>query len=156
MEDLTQIVNERVPNFTEEQLVIYNTVIEAVRNEQPIQVFIDARGGCGKSYLSNTILAAVRSQGGNSVALAMATTGIAANLLDLGRTFHSRMKAPLTPDDKSTLTIPAQSNLAKLIKMSKLLLLDEATMLDRWNLEALDRTLKDITGESNKAFGAKL
>ena len=43
------------------------------------------------------------------MALAMATTGIAAMLLEKGRTFHSRMKAPLNPDDTSTLRIPGQT-----------------------------------------------
>ena len=107
---------ERVPTFTPEQSHIYQIVMDAVTNGKPIQIFIDARGGCGKTYLLNTILAAVRSHDprGN-VALAMATTGIAGNLLDLGRTFHSRMKAPLKPTEDSTLNISSQSNLATLI-----------------------------------------
>ena len=42
---------------------------------------------------------------GGCVALAMATTGIAANLLDLGRTFHLRLKASLTLSEESTLQI---------------------------------------------------
>ena len=75
----------------------------------------------------------------------MATTGIAANLLDLGRTFHSRMKAPLKVTADSTLNIKCDGKLGDLIRMSKLLLIDEATMLDRYMLECLDRTLRDIT-----------
>ena len=39
--------------------------------------------------------------------------------------------------------------------MAKLLLIDEATMLDRFQLEALDRSLKDITG-SGIHFGGKI
>ena len=80
------------------------------------------------------------------MALAMATTGIAANLLELGRTFHSRLKATLTPTEDSTLQISAQSSLAKLVRMSKILLIDEATMLDRLQLEAGDRSLRDLMG----------
>merc|ERR1711963_618155 len=70
--------------------------------------------------------------------------------------FHSRMKAPLTPSENSTLAISGQSNLAKLIRMSRLLLIDEATMLDRYMLEALDRTLKDIMSTPDKVFGGKI
>ena len=66
------------------------------------------------------------------MALAMATTGIAANLLDLGKTFHSRLKAPLNPNEESTLQISGQSSLAKLVRMAKLLLIDESPMLDRF------------------------
>ena len=89
------------------------------------------------------------------VALAMGTTGIAANLLDLGRTFHSRLKAPLNPTEESTLQISAQSGLAILIKIAKLILIDESTMLNRYQLEALDRTLRDIMGNNNQLFGGK-
>ena len=62
----------------------------AVRNNESKQYFIKARGGCGKTYLFDTILDAVRtSEPGGSIALAMATTCIAANLLHIGRTYHS-------------------------------------------------------------------
>ena len=157
-QDLSSLVEEKVPTFTPEQRSIFDTVMNAVRTNQPLQAFIDARGGCGKTYVLNTILAAVRSlePGQPSVALAMATTGIAANLLSLGRTFHSRMKAPLTPTEDSTLAIPAQSDLAKLIKMAKLFLIDEATMLNGYQLEALDRTLRDLMRKPDRPFGDKI
>ena len=157
MERLNTEVEERVPTFTQEQRNIYNKVMEAVKNESQLLVFIDARGGCGKTYLLNTILAAVRSmEPEGCTALAMATTGIAANLLDLGRTFHSRMKAPLTPAEDSTLGITTQSNLADLIRTSKLLLIDEATMLDKFMLQAMDRTLRDLMDKPQEAFGGKI
>ena len=149
-------VEERVPTFTSEQRHVYELILNAVQNKEQICCFIDARGGCGKTYLINTILAAVRSLKPGNTALAMATTGIAANLLDLGRTFHSRMKAPLTPAEDSTLAISAQSNLAQLIRISELLLIDEATMLDRYMLEAMDRTLRDLMKEPNRPFGGKI
>ena len=90
-EDLRTTVETRVPSFTPEQATVFETVVAAVRDDVPIQVFIDARGGCGKTYLLNTILAEVRTlQQGGCVAIAMATTGIAANLLDLGQTSPHR------------------------------------------------------------------
>ena len=58
--------------------------------------------------------------------------------------------------EKSTLQDSAQSSLAKLIKMSKLLLIDEATMLDKLQLEALDRTLRDLMGKTDCPFGGKI
>ena len=129
----------------------------AVKEERQLCVFIDARGGCGKTFILNAILAAVRSLDPDGcVALAMGTTGIAANLLQLGRTYHSRMKAPLTPTEDSTLQISAQSSLAKLVRMARLLMIDEATMLDRFQLEALDRSLRDLMGKSDLVFGGKV
>ena len=157
VEELITEVQSLKDKFTEEQSAIFNTVLDAVKNEAPMNLFIDARGGCGKTFLINGILAAVRSlEPQGCVALAMATTGIAANLLDLGRTYHSRMKAPLTPDDKSTLNISAQSGLAQLIQMTRLLLIDEVTMLDRFQLEAMDRTLQDLLKKPGIPFGGKV
>ena len=156
-QELRQQLEQSVPSFTEQQAAVFNTIMEAVRNAQPLQVFVAAPGGTGKTYMFNALLNEVRTmEPGGCVALAMATTGIAAILLHLGRTFHSRCKAPLTPDAESTLTISAQSNLAKLIRMAKLLLIDEATMLDRYLLEALDRTLRDLMGQPDVPFGGKI
>ena len=97
MQEETDLVLMQQPTFLAEQQDIFLAVITAVENKEQLLLFIDATGGCGKTYLLNTILSAVRSMEGGSTALAMATTGIAANLLRLGRTFHSRLKAPLTP-----------------------------------------------------------
>ena len=155
--ELIASVKTVVPMFTHEQFTIFETVLEAVNQQESLCVFINARGGCGKTFLLNAILSAVRSLDPNGcVALAMATTGIASNLLKLGRTFHSRLKAPLAVTEDSMLQISAQSGLAKLVRMSRLLLIDEATMLDGFQLEALDRSLRDITGHRDQHFGGKI
>ena len=108
--DLIESVQNVKPMFTPEQKEIFDTVLDAVENNNALCVFIDARGGCGKTFLLNAILSAVRSsEPSGCVALAMATTGIAANLLNLGRTFHSRMKAPLTVTETSMLQVCVHS-----------------------------------------------
>ena len=110
-----------------------------------------------KTYLLNTILKRVRSlEDEGCIALAMATTGIAANLLHMGRTFHSRLKAPLTVEENSVLNITVQSVLAKVVRKAKLLMIDESTMMDSYMLKALDRSLKDIMDEQNIPFGGKI
>ena len=157
VERLSTSLEQIVPLFTPEQSVIYEEVLDAVSKGQQLLAFVDARGGCGKTFLLNAILSGVRSSAQNGcVALAMATTGIAANLLELGRTFHSRLKATLIPTEESTLQINAQSSLAKLVRMAKLLLIDEATMLDRLQLEAMDRSLRDLMGNTSQLFGGKI
>jgi hypothetical protein len=101
--ELRITVEGTVAKFTEDQTAIFQEVIDAVLEKRSLWAFIDARGGCGKTFLINTILAAVRSlEPGGCVALAMATTRIASNLLTLGRAFHLRLKAPLTPTEEST------------------------------------------------------
>jgi hypothetical protein len=52
--------------------------------------FIDAPGGTGKIFPLNHLLAHVRSQ--KQIAIAVASSGIAATLLSGGRTAHSTFK----------------------------------------------------------------
>ena len=137
--------------FTPEQERIYNRVISAIDNEEPLQIFISARGGCGITYLLKTILKAVRSKKDNGcVALAMATTGITAQLLHLGRTLYSRMKAPCDIEENSSFNIPAQSALAKLVKSVRLIL------IDIYYLEALDKTHQDLFNNTKPLGGGWL
>lgn len=155
-QEMSELANTRRGQYTPEQLEIYNTVMDRISSNHPLVMFINARGGCGKTFLLNGILAAVRSgEPGGCVALAMATTGIAANLLMLGRTFHSRMKAPLTPSDEGVFNITSQSVLADLIRKAKVLLIDESTVLDKSQLQMMDRTLQDLTG-MEEPFGNKV
>ena len=157
VEEMKELVRVRRAQFTPEQEDVFCLVMAAVQNEQMLQLFLDARGGCGKTFLLNAVLAAVRSLlMGGCVALAMGTTGIAANLLLLGRTFHSRMKAPLTPTEDQIFPITGQSVLTQLLRMSKLLLIDEATMLHKNHMEALDRTLRDLLVDERPFAGKVL
>jgi hypothetical protein len=102
--------------------------------------FLDSPGGCGKTFTLNHLLATVRAQG--RIALSVASSGIAALLLDGGSTAHSRFKIPLEPNASSTCTIPAQSDSADLIRRAALINWDEAPMTHRYAFEALDRTLR--------------
>ena len=76
--------------------MVFDKVLQAIENNQPLSLFVDARGGTGKTYVLNTILAAVCIKEGGSVALTVGAMGIAANLFHLGRTFHSRFKVVST------------------------------------------------------------
>ena len=155
--ELKKLVGKRKSQFTESQKEVFETAMEAVSSQSSLLLFIDARGGTGKTFVLNAILAAVRMikpENCGSVALAVGTTGIAANLLHLGRTFHSRFKAPLSPNETSVLSIDAQSQLANLIREAKIIVIDEAPMLHKYLMEAMDRTLTDIMG-IDEPFGGK-
>ena len=104
--------------------------------------FMDGPGGTGKTSLYNTLLAKIRSRG--EIALAMASSGLAALLLQGGRTIHSRLKVPITLNELSVCNISKQSSLAKLIQIAKLLVWDEAPMVHRHAAECIDRTLRDL------------
>lgn len=107
----------------------------------------------GKTFLYKALLARVRSM--NLIALATASSGSAANNLPGGRTAHSRFKIPLKIENNSICNINKQSGIAKLLRMATLLIWDEASMSKRQAVEALDRTLQDLTG-SNLSFGGKI
>ena len=146
------------PNILQpSQRALFDSVMDSVTRNVGAAIFVDAPGGYGKTFVENTILTAVRTlqDTPNSIALAVATSGIASTLLQGGRTFHSRFKAPLITNEESTLNIAAQGDVARLIREARLIVWDEAPMAHRHLLEALDRTLQDITG-SNAPFGAKV
>src|SRR6266496_3618922 len=92
--------------------------------------------------LMNLVLAKVRSDG--DIALATASSGIAATLLDGGTMAHSRFKIPIDIQSDSTCNIPAQSHLAELIRETQLMFWDEAPMQNWHTFEVVDRTLRDI------------
>lgn len=105
-EDLRKYVEEKLPQLTPSQRSVYDAVIHAVKHNTGKNFFIDARGGTGKTFLENTILASVRLMSLGAIALAVASSGIAAMLLLQGRTFHSRFKAPLNIKSTDVLNIP--------------------------------------------------
>jgi hypothetical protein len=109
-----------------------------------------------ETYLWKAIITKIRSQG--KIILAVASCGIATLLLEGGRTAHSIFRIPLTNTYESTCEIKQGSQLAELIKITLLILWDEAPMAHRNCFEALDKSLRDIlrfTNEdsSNKPFG---
>lgn len=76
-----------------DQKKAYDAIMKQVSSENGGIIFLDAPGGTGKTFLLNLILAKIRSQ--NEIAVAVASSGIAATLLDGGRTAHSTFKIPL-------------------------------------------------------------
>ena len=61
----------------------------------------------------------------------------------------------LDPSEEGCFSISGQSSLATLIKRAKVLLVDEATLIDRRNLDKFERTLRDVTG-SEEPWGGKI
>src|SRR6266540_596046 len=137
------------------QKEIYNTIIDAVNEKSNQKIFfIDSPGGYGKTFLFNMMLAEIRLQ--NQIAIAVASSEIAALLLNGGRTAHSRFKIPIPIIETSTLNISKNSELADLIRMAKLIIWDEALMVHRYIFEAVDRTFKDLTDNSDEPFRGKI
>ena len=126
----------------EQQISIYTAVMESIKNNEGKTFFIYGSGGCGKTYLWRTLISRLRSEG--QIVFPVASSGIAATLLPGGRTAHSRFKIPILLDDYSICNISHNSDLAELIKETKLIIWDEAPMQHRYAFECVDRTLRDI------------
>ena len=85
------------------------------------------------------ILAQFRSK--RKVALAVASSGIAAILLKGARTGHSRFNKPFVLRENSTCNISLQSEDAALIQNTELILWDEFPMMNRFAFETSYVTL---------------
>ena len=138
-----------------DQAKVYYKVIESVLTENTEQTlfFVDGPAGTGKTFLYNAILAKIRSEG--KIALAVASSGIADELLEGGRTAHSRFKIPIPILPTSTCNISRQSELAKLITQTSLIIWDEASMLHKYVYECIHRTFCDLLRD-DKPFGGKV
>ncbi|MCO5596686.1 hypothetical protein L7F22_050754 [Adiantum nelumboides] len=130
----------------------YNQVLGAIGMNSGTVFFLDGPGGIGKTYLYNALLSRIRGE--SKVALACASSGIAAQLLDNGRTAHSRFKIPIDITSDSTCNIKVNSQLTELLRMALLIIWDEAPMTHRHAFEALDKTLRDVM-HNNMLFGGK-
>ena len=80
-------VQSNEPLLTPDQRDVYNCFCSLIERGEGGIVFLDAPGSTGKTFLLSLILAKLRSE--NKIALATASSGIAATLLVGGRTLHS-------------------------------------------------------------------
>ena len=116
---------------------------------------MDGPGGSGKTFLYEALLHFARGQGWP--ALACAWSGVAATLLEKGRTCHSRFGLPVPlPRHDVTSSISAQSARAEVLRAARLLLWDEAPMAPKEALDAVDRLLRDLMDTPDVPFGGKI
>ncbi|XP_053598600.1 uncharacterized protein LOC128668828 [Microplitis demolitor] len=118
---LTEEVIKSVPILNKEQTEAYESILNSVVSDS--------------GRLSE-----------KSIAIAVASSGIAATLIDGGKKSHSTFKLPLEMNhsDNILCNISKQSYMAHVIREAKLIVWDECTMAHKNVIEALNRTLKDI------------
>ncbi|GFR06057.1 ATP-dependent DNA helicase, partial [Trichonephila clavata] len=117
-----RFLEENEGKMLPDQREIFQKITDSVFQETGGIFFLDAPGGTGKTFLLNLILAMVRES--DEIALAVASSGIAATLLTGGRTAHSTFKLPLNITVIATLTcnISRRSGMAKVLKCCKLII----------------------------------
>lgn len=157
--DLAKESIELEENLNEEQQSIYNAVLASCAINDGQLFFVYGGGGTGKTYLWEALITKLRSQ--KKIVLAVASSGIAALLLQGGRTAHSRFKIPLDITEFSSCSISRGSRLAELIEATDLIIWDEAPMTSRFAFDAVDRTFRDLLQLKDpevkeKPFGGKV
>ncbi|GFW53891.1 ATP-dependent DNA helicase [Trichonephila clavipes] len=93
---LSKIVAENVPKLNQEQKEIYDKILSSITSNSGQCYFLDSPGETGKTFLINLLLAKIGCE--RSIAIAVASSGIAATLIDGGKTHkaHSAFKLALT------------------------------------------------------------
>ena len=131
----------------------YEEILDHVLKNKGHVFFVDGPGGTGKTYLYKALLAKVRSM--DLIAVATATSGIAASIMPGGRTAHSHFKIPIKLSGNTMCSFTKQSGTAKLLRKASLIIWDEVAMTKRQAVEALDSSLRDIMS-CDMAFGGKV
>ena len=97
-----------------------------------------------KIFVISLILAPIRAK--KQIALAVASSGIAATLLEGDQTAHSALKLPinLITVGKPTCSVITNSATAKLMREWKIIIWNECTMAHKKAFEAVVRTMQDL------------
>uniref|UniRef100_A0A8R7TGX8 ATP-dependent DNA helicase n=1 Tax=Triticum urartu TaxID=4572 RepID=A0A8R7TGX8_TRIUA len=140
-------------NLNKEQKEAYDEILATIDDHRGGTFFVDGPGGTGKTFLYRALLATIHGQG--KIAVATATSGVAASIMPGGRTAHSRFKIPLKIDEGAVCGFTKQSGTAKLLKAASLIIWDEASMTKRQTVEALDRSMREIMDRPGLPFGGK-
>jgi hypothetical protein len=110
---LATSVENDVPRLNTSQKYIFDAICNSVFNNEGHTFFVYGYGGTGKTCLWTTLLNFIRGQG--KIALAVASSRIAALLLPRGKTPHSRFKIPLEIKQNSMCNVKKNTHLSELI-----------------------------------------
>lgn len=134
--------------FNDTQKQVYDYIIKQVNNKSnkvPFNnIFLDAPGGTGKTFVINTVISRLIQHKVPFVASAF--SGIAAILLTAGRTTHSFFKLPVSKSSEVNCNVGNRSQLGKFLKAATVIIIDEAPMLQREQLEAIHILFHQLQG----------
>jgi hypothetical protein len=128
-----------VHNLNPEQLSNFTEIIDHVINRNRRVFLVDGPGGTSKTFLYKFLIVTIRAEG--LIAVATATSSIAASIMPGGRTAHSIFKILIKINDGSICKFSKQSDMADLLDRAALIIWDEVAMTKRQSVETLDRSL---------------
>ena len=150
VDEQAALAAENIPRLNQGQRAAFDEIVKAVDEQSGKTFFLHGPGGTGKTFTYNIICYHFRSQG--KIVVCVASSGIAALLLIGGRTAHSCFKIPLKIHEESMCSFPKNGELADLLRITDLIIWDEAPMQHRHIHECVNRTFQDIRG-NDKPFG---
>ena len=116
---------------------------DEVRNKHTSNlIYLDGPAGSGKTFVYNTVIGILKCKG--LTYTCVAPTGLAASLLDGGRTVHSKFKISLNADNATTANIKAHEEPASEIRKSSLLVWDEISMCGKFLLESVSKCYQHL------------
>eukprot|EP00889_Picochlorum_renovo_P007393 jgi/Picre1/34423/NNA_001892.t1 len=167
-----QDIEANVAKLNQQQRAAFDQILEAVnacesgRSSGCHVFFLDGIGGSGKTFLYKTLLMKLRKQsqeererGEHPIAVAMASNGLPAQLLPNGTTVHRRFRLPVKDDvdgEQLICNVARQSHEADLLRRARLIVWDEAPAMNKWQLDAVDRCLRDIMARPDTVMGGKV
>ena len=130
-----------VSKFNDEQSKAFEEINDSVIQDKGGCFYLDGAGGCGKTTVAKALLHAARARG--DIAIACASSGIAATLLPKGQTAHSAFKIPIEGLNQcSTCNVGGLSGRAELLRRVKFIVWDEVFMLHRHGFEAVMKLMQ--------------
>ena len=144
-------------NMNPGQKAAFDAITEAVIAGQGGVFFLQGAAGTGKTFTYDALLSWCRGnqmpRQDHSIALAVASSGIAATLLCGGRTAHNRFKIPLNIDPSDcTKVCSLPTEFEDLIRKTTLIVWDEVVMARRECIEIVDRSCKRVR-QNEAPFG---
>ena len=135
--------------LTAEQLEVLNCAVSSSTN-----IFLSGSAGTGKSHLLRAMIKSLEEKHGKDNVAVTAPTGIAATNLD-GVTLHSWSCCGLAKEPAHVLVarITKDAKKANKWRNTKVLVIDEVSMLDRNFFDKLDAVGRRVRGDVGAAFG---
>ncbi|XP_074346675.1 uncharacterized protein LOC141685478 [Apium graveolens] len=139
--------------LNDEHKIVYDSILDNINQKKGGVFFVYGSGGCGKTFLWQTLCCRLRSE--HKIVLPVASCGIAAVLLPGGRTAHSRFHIPLKLDENCSAGLRHGTDISELLQRTDLIIWDEAPMQHRHAFECVDRSLRDIMSAIDKSRAKK-